>query len=598
VIGYRLSILEVRMMEWNAIAAVVARSLLRACAVVLIVLPAESLFAATCDVVVHKAPSEADKALLAADYDKAAGLYRAALATHPDDADLTVGLVHALLRHQKVQDAADTVRAALAGAPRSAALISLRGEVELRQGEPWTASQSASESSKIDPCNPRNLLLYVQLSKLSSRYATARAALINAHQLDPQDPEIRQEWIETLPLKERIPEIEAYLSAPTGDDADDLRHLRMYLEHLKKLAAEPQKRCHLVSNETSAEIPFVKLMYDATHVDAFGLDVKLNNATARLQIDTGASGLLVTRSAAQRAGLKSFSQTEVGGIGDKGEKPSYIAYADSIRIGNLEFQDCTVEVLGGSDVLENGDGLIGMDVFSRFLVTLDYPMHKLLLGPLPARPGETAGAAPALNTEDAHADDTDAPAGPGGQQPRDRPEGSQPDSATAGSTTPSAALPSSAKPATHGPYDRYIAPEMKDYTPVYRAGHDLILPASLNGDKPKLFIMDTGAFATSISPEAARGVTRVHRDSDMEVQGISGKVDKVYSAAEITFRFAHVSQNVRYVVSFDTSHISRDVGMEISGFIGATTLSQLTIHIDYRDGLVKFDYDPYRGYKF
>jgi len=35
--------------------------------------------------------------------------------------------------------------------------------------------------------------------------------------------------------------------------------------------------------------------------------------------------------------------------------------------------------------------------------------------------------------------------------------------------------------------------------------------------------------------------------------------------------------------------------MEISGFIGADTLDQLTIHDDYRDGLVKFDYDPGRG---
>jgi hypothetical protein len=38
--------------------------------------------------------------------------------------------------------------------------------------------------------------------------------------------------------------------------------------------------------------------------------------------------------------------------------------------------------------------------------------------------------------------------------------------------------------------------------------------------------------------------------------------------------------------------------MEISGFIGVTTLGQLTLTIDYRDGLVKFAYDPKRGYKY
>jgi hypothetical protein len=33
----------------------------------------------------------------------------------------------------------------------------------------------------------------------------------------------------------------------------------------------------------------------------------------------------------------------------------------------------------------------------------------------------------------------------------------------------------------------------------------------------------------------------------------------------------------------------------VSGLIGANTLAQPTMHIDYRDGLVKFDYDPSRG---
>jgi hypothetical protein len=55
---------------------------------------------------------------------------------------------------------------------------------------------------------------------------------------------------------------------------------------------------------------------------------------------------------------------------------------------------------------------------------------------------------------------------------------------------------------------------------------------------------------------------------------------------------------VNGVVSYDISHISKSANIEISGFLGASTLNQLTIHIDYRDGLVKFDYDPNRGYRF
>jgi hypothetical protein len=279
----------------------------------------------------------------------------------------------------------------------------------------------------------------------------------------------------------------------------------------------------------------------------------------------------------------------VGGIGDQGNKSSYTAYADSIRIGNLEFHDCAVEVVDSKHGMEDIDGLIGMNVFSRFLVTLDYPMHKLLLGPLPPRPGESVDHGASLKTSESESEDQ-ASSGDESKPPGAPATGASPPAAPA-------AVPA-ATSVSHGPYDRYIAPEMKDYTKVYRIGHDLILPASLNREKIKLFIIDTGAWATTISPDAAREVTKVHRDDNMEVKGISGKVQQVYTTGDITFTFAHLSQRADSVVSFDTSKISKNAGLEISGFIGANTLYLLTIHIDYRDGLVKFDYDPNRGYRF
>ncbi|MFY9856308.1 MAG: aspartyl protease family protein [Terracidiphilus sp.] len=550
-----------------------ARAILRAALLIAVLwLPGTSLFAVSCSVQKHPAPSLADMALLGAEYEQAAILYRGGLRSHPGDAQLTTGLVHALLHEQKIQDAADAVKASLAIQPNSAALITLRGEVELRQGMPWIADHSAAEAAKLDPCNPRTHLLRADLAHMNSLFATSRKELDIAHQLDPEDPEIRGEWIHTLTLQERIAETEAYLSAPRGDDEVDLLRWRLYLENLKKMAAEPHKACHLVSPAGSTEIPFAVFMHDATHIAAFGLEAKLNGHNARLEIDTGAGGLVVSHSVAEHAHLKAFSKTQMSGVGDRADKLGYTAYADSIRIGNLEFQDCAVRVLDRKSGLDEVDGLIGMDVFSHFLVTLDYPMRKLLLGPLPPRPGEAAAAAPSLKTSD---------------EDRDEP----------GELTPSqngAAQKSSAQ----GPHDRYISPEMKSYTPVYSVGHLLMLPAALNSQKIRLFVLDTGAMATTISPEAATEVTKVRSSFGFNVKGINGKVENVYAADEVTFNFAHVSQKVQSVVSIDTSRISKDVGMEISGFLGANTLDQLTIHIDYRDGLVKFDYDPNRGYRY
>jgi hypothetical protein len=82
----------------------------------------------------------------------------------------------------------------------------------------------------------------------------------------------------------------------------------------------------------------------------------------------------------------------------------------------------------------------------------------------------------------------------------------------------------------------------------------------------------------------------------MTIHGLSGKVDKVYTGNKVVAKFANVRQEIDDIYAFDTSRLSKSVGMEISGFLGFTTLRLLTIHIDYRDGLVKFDYNEGRGY--
>jgi len=43
------------------------------------------------------------------------------------------------------------------------------------------------------------------------------------------------------------------------------------------------------------------------------------------------------------------------------------------------------------------------------------------------------------------------------------------------------------------------------------------------------------------------------------------------------------------VVTTDTSMVSKENGMEISGFFGANTFQLLIMHVDYRDGLLKFE---------
>lgn len=524
-------------------------------------LPAARADDLRCHVVPAHEPSPAEKAYLAGNASQAETLYREALLKSPHDALLTAGLIRSLLREQKVDDASSTVSAEMSLAPNSVPLLTVFAEVEYRQGKIAEAAATADQVSHIDPCNPRLYLVRARILRLNSMYASARRAIAIAHSLDPSDMDIRQTWLGTLPLTQRIDEQKKFLAGANGMDPEERTRYERGLSNLVRWADNPQdKTCHLVSTTTSAELPLIPVMSEGNsrHIQSWGLRVSFNDSEASLAVDTGASGLLINRALAERAGLKSIGETKISGIGDEGPQGGYIAHADSIRLGPLEFRDCVVTVTGRKDVV-GMDGLIGTDVFSGYLVTLDYPMSKFLLSPLPPRPTDTSGVVATLNTE-----------------ARDQ---------GASSTGGASALPQ----------DRYIDPTMKNYYPFFRAWHYIVLPTLLNGKTQRLFMVDTGAFSSSISPEAARAVTKVHGGNSGSVKGLSGDVAKVSFSEAVLFQFAGIQQQNNDLVGFDMSNTSRSAGFEISGLLGSTVLRQLTISIDYRDDLIKFDYDPRRG---
>jgi len=258
---------------------------------------------------------------------------------------------------------------------------------------------------------------------------------------------------------------------------------------------------------------------------------------------------------------------------NSGEASGYLAIADSISVGALEFRHCVVEVSDKRSVLDD-EGLIGANVFSNYLVTIDFLWQKLKLEPLPARPGEQSSTA-SLGSK--NGDDT---------------EESPEDSKTAeGDGNKEKTGAAASQPIRIGPQDRYIAPEMQNYSRIFRFGHELLIPTQVGKTPPKLFLIDTGAMMNSISPQAAREVTKVFEDDRMHVKGVSGYVRDVYSADKAVLTFSHYRQENQDLTTFDMSNISRSTGVEVSGILGFTTLRLFTLKIDSRDGLVDFVYN-------
>jgi len=527
------------------------------------------------------APSTSD--LVAADqlyrtgkFAEAETSYQALLKADPKLAPAQVGLARAMLRQQKIDESLEAVNAALAAQPDSAALLAAKGDVQFRRGEMSDAELSYLAAKKLDPKEVRAYLGLTRLYRSYSLYRKAYDQLKSAHEIVPDDIEVRRAWLGTLPRKERLAALEEYLSGPHPDNEEETKWMEEYLEFLKATADKPVHACRLAGKVEQTQTKLEIMYVDPRRIRGLGLPVMLNGHRTRLLLDTGAGGIMLSRAVAEKAGLARISSQHYGGIGDKGLQTGYTAVADSIRVGELEFQDCVVRVSDKRSVTDE-DGLIGADVFGAYLIDIDLPGMRLKLSPLPKRPEDTV-APRSLNSEGEE------------QATAEQKEGNADEQ---GSKDQKAAEPKP-KPVPRLPQDRYIAPEMANWTKVFRFGHSILVPTIVNDSKPLLFGLDTGAFNNILSVRAGRQVSKVSSEERLRVRGLSGEVNKVYSSAKATLRFGHLQQPNLDIITLDLSTVSRHTGTEVSGFLGFGMLRLLDVRLDYRDGLVDFGYDPKR----
>jgi len=381
---------------------------------------------------------------------------------------------------------------------------------------------------------------------LSAYFATSARLISLAHRLRPNDELIRRDWIFSLPRKQRAEELNKYLEGPTSISKQAQEGLQASQDHLNSHKAG---ECRITSTSDTMKIPFVALHgEDAFTFVGFGLDVDFNGKVRHLQIDTGASGITLSYEAAKRLGLTPEVKLHTGGVGDDGATSSYLTHIATIQIGGIQLSDCEIEVLQKAkwDARLDVDGLIGLDVFNRWLATLNYPDRVLTLNPLPPRPGDPARGTAGTAVQDD--DDT--------------------------------------------PRDAIVPDSMKSWTHIVRIGHQIMLPSKLNGGPLHYVIMDTGSFESLLSLAYAKETGKAKIAEEMQITGISGNVKKVYGVDHATLQFGPVQLPPEFYYSIDLSRFSHNSGVEVSGFAGLPTLSRLTITVDFRDNLMLMKYDP------
>jgi predicted aspartyl protease len=448
----------------------------------------------------------------------------------PDDA-LATG--RKALRNDGVATAWRLAQKALIDAPGSAPVHELAGEVLFRRGSFAEAEAEFRSSAKLDPNYALAWWGLARISECSSLSKTASEDYQRAYQLDPKEPRIARDWAAHLSGQRQAEALEKYrsLASQTGDPGDP-EELQQRLQLVQALRGRPLTV--LTSPYASADIPLAAFMNEKTRMrSSYGLEVSVNGTLFRLVLDTGASGVVIPRKAAERAGVTRLAQATLRGFGDNSKlSGGYRGIAEHVHIGNLEYRDALISV-ADQDSVGTADGLIGSNVFAPFLITLDFAAKKLHLDPLPGfHPGDSTIQ------------------------------------------------------------DRVIPAGLEHAAKIFRFGHLLLLPMHINGSREVLFVLDTGADRTLISYDLATEVSKLTPEAHMRMNGINGRVTDLYQTGDLVLQFAGFQQKSLGMSSIDTWEQSRRVGTEISGFLGLPVLDLFSLTIDYRDGLVNFDRKP------
>jgi tetratricopeptide (TPR) repeat protein len=500
---------------------------------------------------------------------EAAAKYQAIVKADPKVPPAQVGLLRCLLMMQKVDEAQAAATSAIAALPASPQVLTTAADVQFRAGKLPEAERLYSKSVSLSASDPEPFIGLSRIYKAESMNRRAYDSLKKAHEVAPDNGPVQLLYFHSLPQNAQIPELESYLAKPNLNP-QIVRTLQQYLAAQKKNASAPVHACKLVTNvqETDTKLhPISRAPMvpggPPTALGAVGLDVKINKQDVHLALDTGATGILLGRMAAEKLGLQKLGYQPIVGMGDAGTQGGYTAAADRIRIGDLEFQDCVVKVTDQASPVTGQDGLLGADVFSSYLIDIDIPSAKLRLSPLPPRPNESAQPA-TLQTMTQDADD------PGNGAP---------------------VKTSSAQSVL--PQDAYYASSMSSWTKVWRFRSLLLVPTLVDRTGPMLFLIDTGSFSNVLSTRAAKQVTQIESDPNLQIRGMSGSVSQVYRANKATLQFGRYEQENQDIVTFDISAVTRQTGAEVSGILGFNMLRILQVKIDYRDGLVDFIYDPH-----
>ncbi|MEE9217454.1 MAG: aspartyl protease family protein [Acidobacteriota bacterium] len=268
-------------------------------------------------------------------------------------------------------------------------------------GQDDTAAFHARQASALDPESPEPHRWLARLARWGGRMEEARRHLKRAVERRPQSTDLLTELAmlyEATGHRWRAQRFYRRAARQDPDDADaaleaalSVRDPRLRDRTLQQLVRRfPDHSLGRAWANLSASVagqPFWEIEPVAFPVEVpiqierrqfFVVRAEINgHKRVRLLLDTGSSGLKLTRAAAESLELDIFGSLRVGGLGARSVISADLALLDSLRLGSLVLHRIPVTLL---DSLPLGDGLLNPKALKSEAVRFDVSSRRLILG--------------------------------------------------------------------------------------------------------------------------------------------------------------------------------------------------------------------------
>lgn len=247
-------------------------------------------------------------------------------------------------------------------------------------------------------------------------------------------------------------------------------------------------------------------------------------------------------------GLKPAARFSLSQVWRDGRINYYIAIADKLRIGPVEFTNFPITVVDDDLTIEQNtegvEGRISLGILADFLVRADYYGQNIRLDALPALPAN----------DDGHGLRLWSTVQPG---------------------TPSPSVNGN----LWGSLDRLRPAEMQGWTPIFGHEGSLFLLTKYGEAPERLFVLDMNSLHPRISTTAQQDVSSLGAMKD--------KLPGGYKGYFMSFGGKIIPIDAWVAERFDNYSVQHD--LEISGLIDQSALIPVPFSIDYRDQLMHFE---------